>query len=67
MLERVGSMGTRALRDLHMHLHNGSDVMVLNTTVDVFPESAASTARRTASTARSTRRGSAIRSFSAAG
>ena len=38
MLERVGSMGTRALRDLHMHLHNGSDVMVLNTTVDVFPE-----------------------------
>ena len=37
-VEWVEAMGSLPMEYLHLHLHNGSDVMVLNTTVDVFPE-----------------------------
>lgn len=38
-VEWVEAMGTLPLEYLHMHLESGVDVVVLNTAVDVFPES----------------------------
>ena len=37
-VEWVEAMGTLPLEYVHLHLANGRDVMILNPTVDVFPE-----------------------------
>lgn len=38
-VEWVEAMGTLPLEYLHMHLRNGIEVMVMNTSIDIFPES----------------------------
>jgi hypothetical protein len=37
-VEWVEAMGALPLEYLHLHLHNGNDVVILNTSTDVFPE-----------------------------
>jgi len=37
-VEWVEAMGTLPLEYLHLHLQNGNDVVILNTSTDVFPE-----------------------------